>query len=139
MCDLLSFEADRRAVNITINRYSAELHFQLCIFQFTCTDALLQSWFLCFFVSVLGLSWQEMTAGSCTPTLVYCRFSLKAIQAALFSVCACFSWECDILMPLGIHMVTRNWLSVKMLTRFISNHALNSMQSFFYCLKHILL
>jgi hypothetical protein len=61
-----------------------------------------------------------MTAGSCTPTLVYCRFSLKATQAASFSVCARFSRECDILMPLGIHMVTRNWLSVKMLTRFIS-------------------
>jgi hypothetical protein len=86
MCDLLSFEADRRAVNITVNRWSTDFSVSDLTFFFfhmdICFDIVLI--FMPHF-EVLGPSWLEMIARSCTPTLVYCMFSLRATLVVFLS------------------------------------------------------
>lgn len=99
MCDLLAFEADRRAVNITINRQVLVCKVLLTIMLTASADSLhfkhmgytmsvlVQNCFKCcitsvfssegvdiFWFAVLGQSSPVMIEGSYIPTLVSCKF-----------------------------------------------------------------
>lgn len=75
MSDLLAFEADRRAVNITINRYAnievltsfLEIVAYVVLAFFSWPHAILHM------LAVLELSLLEMIAGSCILALVCCK------------------------------------------------------------------
>jgi hypothetical protein len=133
MCDLLSFEADRRAVNITINRWSTE---------FSVSDLASLFWhghlpqycrYFCVTFCSIGTELTRDDRRKLYSNFGLLYVSLKAKLVIFLVKAFLFLMWMNLIFwyPSDIHMVMRNLLFVKMLIRFVSNRAQFSWAAFF--------